>query len=402
MKIAMIAPSEIPARRANTLQVMKMAQALCETGHQVTLIAPANPGSPALREGEQPTWEELAHHYGLTREFPIEWLPARPAFKRYDFSFQAVRRAVALHTGLIYTRLPQAAAIASRLDIPTMLEIHDYPQGQMGPWLFRWFLHGRGAKRLVIITRALADDLEKNFGTKLHPPFTVIAPDGVDLSRYQNFPSTHEARRTISAAAGIEKSPAWVIERLFHLEPDRFTAGYTGHLYPGRGSEILVELATCLPEFAFIIVGGEPADVLRLQTAVESRKLSNLALTGFVPNAELPLYQAACDVLLMPYQEQVSASSGGDIARYLSPMKLFEYLACQRAILSSNLPVLREALNEQNAILLPPGNIDLWAKSLRMLQRDGNLRSRLAAQASQDASQYTWQTRAFRIMEGIM
>jgi hypothetical protein len=33
MKIAIIAPTEIPARRANTLQVMKMAQALVVRGH---------------------------------------------------------------------------------------------------------------------------------------------------------------------------------------------------------------------------------------------------------------------------------------------------------------------------------------------------------------------------------
>ncbi len=201
MKIAMIAPSEIPARRANTLQVMKMAQAFCELGQQVTLLAPALPGSAALSANHKPTWNELAHHYGLSTEFPLEWLPARPTLRRYDFAINAVRRARALHADLIYTRLPQTAAIASWMGIPTCLEIHDFPQGQTGPLLFQIFLSGRGARRLVIITHALASDLDARFSTLHDNHLMRIAPDGVDLSRYQNLPSPAEARQQLAAAA---------------------------------------------------------------------------------------------------------------------------------------------------------------------------------------------------------
>ena len=41
----------------------------------------------------------------------------------------------------------------------------------------------------------------------------------------------------------------------------RFTAGYTGHLYPGRGGELLVELSAALPQITFLIVGGEAQDL---------------------------------------------------------------------------------------------------------------------------------------------
>jgi len=94
---------------------------------------------------------------------------------------------------------------------------------------------------------------------------------------------------------------------------------------------------------SFLLAGGEPEDVAALREKSANLGLSNVILTGFIPNADLPIYQAACDILLMPYQSQVAASSGGDIARYLSPMKLFEYLACGKPILSSDLPVLRES-----------------------------------------------------------
>jgi glycosyltransferase involved in cell wall biosynthesis len=103
----------------------------------------------------------------------------------------------------------------------------------------------------------------------------------------------------------------------------------------------------------------------------------------------------------MPYQSQVAASSGGDIARYLSPMKLFEYLACGRAILSSDLPVLQEVLNISNAILLPPDDIETWAQAIKRLQSNPHLCQQLSHQAQQDALRYTWESRASRILEGI-
>ena len=147
--------------------------------------------------------------------------------------------------------------------------------------------------------------------------------------------------------------------------------------------------------------GGEPRRVEKMYEDVATRGLENVILTGFVYNAELPRYQAACDVLLMPYQGRVAASSGGDISRYLSPMKMFEYLACGRAILSSDLPVLQEILNESNAMLLPAADVDSWVTVLQILQTEPKTRAALAAEARQTAEQHTWTARARLILDGL-
>jgi glycosyltransferase involved in cell wall biosynthesis len=103
----------------------------------------------------------------------------------------------------------------------------------------------------------------------------------------------------------------------------------------------------------------------------------------------------------MPYQQHVEASSGGDIARFLSPMKMFEYMACGRAILSSDLPVLREVLSPANAVLLPPEQIERWVQALVDLRDNSERRFALASKARDDVKQYSWQVRAFRILEGL-
>jgi len=85
----------------------------------------------------------------------------------------------------------------------------------------------------------------------------------------------------------------------------------------------------------------------------------------------------------------------------LSPMKLFEYLACGRPILSSTLPVLGEVLNDHNAVLLPATEVESWTQALRHLQLDPETRNKLSAQARQDALKYTWEKRAGLILDGI-
>lgn len=407
MKIAVIAPTAVPSRRANTIQIMKMAQALANLGHDVHLVAPRTTtarqqvqgisSKDGLVDEWQADWESLSYHYGLQAtasapdgapaKFSIGWLPSRDSLRRYDYALRAVIWARRLQADLIYTRLPQAAALGSLTGAPTLFEIHDLPQGQAGRLLFQLFLKGRGRRRLATITGALAEDL-RQFGAPAPEDnlrsFTVIAPDGVDLGRFENLADPATARAALQPPL-----------------PERFSVGYTGHLYAGRGVELLLALAGRLPEINFLLVGGEPDQIVQLSKQVNALALTHVFIAGFVPNSELPRYQAACEALLMPYQRQVAGSSGGNIARYLSPMKVFEYMACGRVIVSSNLPVLSEVLNAQNSIQLPPDDLEAWVDGLKSLSSDRGRQSRLSAQARKDAQMYTWEHRARRLVENF-
>ncbi len=370
MKLLLAAPSTIPARTANSIQSMKMAQAFSELGHQVLALAPG--ADPHV------SWDELARHYGLDQQFEIEWLPAAPFWQRYDYALHVLQCARSWGADLLFTRQPQAAALAGWRGFPTVLEIHDLPQGRMGPLLFGSTLKQSRLVRLVCISRALQQDISENYVVPAER--TVVLPDGVDLRRYYKLPTPSEARHKLYL-------------------PQRFTAGYTGHLYRGRGAEFILQLARLLPDVTFLLVGGEPQAVAECKRQAEG--LRNVVLTGFVPNAELPLYQAACEVLLMPYQQQVSASSGGDIARYLSPMKMFEYLASGRVVMASALPVLSEVLKADNSVVLPANKPEIWANALGELREKDDVRRLLGDNARRTAEQYTWQARAKRILQDL-
>ena len=76
-----------------------------------------------------------------------------------------------------------------------------------------------------------------------------------------------------------------------------------------------------------------------------------------------------CDVLLMPYQRKVSIGDhSADTSRWMSPMKMFEYMAAKKPFISSDLDVLREVLTDEvNALLVDPENVKAWDKALKRL-----------------------------------
>lgn len=372
MRVALIEPGTLPAQTANSIQRMKMAQALVATGHTVRVFAPGQ--DPGI------TWPEFARHYGLQHAFELEWVLNLPVLRRYDFAFSVVQRARAWGADVLYSRSPQAATWAALSGLPSLFELHDVPMGFMGPWLLRRFLKAPGARRLVANTQFLADAITGKYRLPDRAGFLLVVPNGVDLERYADIPTPAQARQQLSL-------------------PEGFTVGYTGHLYPGRGLETILQLAAEAPEMNFLLVGGKPADV---QVARQrAAGLLNVSLTGFVPNGELPRYQAAADVLIMPYGQQVAGSSGGNIAPYLNPMKMFEYLACQRPILASDLPILREILDETNAIILPGDDLAAWVQTLRGLAADPARCTALAAAARRTAEKYTWEQRARRLLAGL-
>jgi glycosyltransferase involved in cell wall biosynthesis len=96
----------------------------------------------------------------------------------------------------------------------------------------------------------------------------------------------------------------------------------------------------------------------------------------------------------MPYQRNVGISGSGDTADVCSPMKLFDYLSAGRAIISSDLPVFHEVLNESNAVFCSPEDEHDWINAFGQLVNDDDLRERLGHQAKVDAEKYSWLVRS--------
>jgi glycosyltransferase involved in cell wall biosynthesis len=373
MKITAITTSRIPSNTANSIQVMKVCQALKQLGNEVMLWVP---------KFKCATWPELEDKYGISTQFEIEWLEFQKNFKQYDFCWKSVRSGIHWGADVFYTWAMQAAAFSAMRKKPTVMEFHDYPMGLLGPFWFRIFMHAPGKKILLTTTHALANGIQERFQLKIPEEILQIAPNGTDLDRYKVLPCSSEARSQLGIA-------------------DRFTIVYTGHFYPGRGMELMFGLAQALPQFQFLWIGGQDKDIDPWKKRLKGLGIQNVLITGFINNARLPLYQAAGDILLMPYQREIAGSGGGNIAKVINPMKMFDYLATRRAILASDIQIFHEVLNEQNAVFCPPDDINAWIKTLLDLANNKSRRDLLAQQAGKDAELFTWKNRASQTLAKI-
>ena len=367
MRILYLSASYIPSQRASSVQVMKMCHALAAAGHEVTLLAKDAP----------PTAHGLDDYafYGVAENFRLHKL-ARPAGRgggvRYAGAVGRHLWAMRGRYDLVYSRDVWGAWMAAWLGRPVIFEAHGVPPP--GFWRDQQarLLRHPNLCRVVAISQALSDELLR----------TGILPD---------------AKRVVIAHDGADAIPFALTPRSPLARPQ---IGYVGNLYEGRGVELVARLAATWPGGDFHIVGGNAKDV----NAWAARTTpDNLHFHGFSPPAQLSAAYDRFDVLLMPYQRQVrTATARSDTSRWMSPLKMFEYMATGRPIVASALPVLQEVLTHgYNALLAAPDSLAQWYAALNELIMQPALAQRLGHQARQDLLEhYTWPVRAAKVLDG--
>ncbi len=382
VKIVYVSNAIIPSRQANSVHIMKMCAALAANGHDVSLIYP---DSLSLEENISGS---LFDFYGVPASFKTVKLNPYPLrltsgrlflypmliFRKLIYPFMASRKVDDLVPDIVISRfLP--GIFWMRKGIPLVYENHNYFRefGFFSSVLFRKLIKRPSFKRLVVISRPLLDDYLQCF-----PGLdgkAILAPDGADEIR--------EFRR-VSLQGGFT-----------------FNAGYTGHLYKGRGVEIIVEAARKIPDVGFHIIGGSGPDIAQWKAACSD--LENLFFYGFVPPREIKNYLCSMDVLLAPYQKYTGTAAGVNTSDRMSPLKIFEYMAAGKPIIASDLPVLHEVIvPDKTALLCEAGAAAEWAEAILRLKGNPSMAAALGNNAKKVLLEnYTWARRAGKILDGI-
>ena len=371
MKIVYLTFSIIPSALADSVQSMRMCHGLASAGHSVVLLAPNRP-LPAPVSGE------VHAYYGLPSSFTIRKLPWLHVMNRaYFYGAYAAWQARRQRPDLVYSRTIWEAMWTRWLGLPVVFESHSPVAGRVTAPFFRRFLKSPGLRRLVVISDALRRYYVDQQG--MDPSRVVVARDGADPVPDNLPPPPERPGRTES-----------------------LQIGYFGSLVEGRGLKLIADLAARHPEADFLVVGGTVAQAARWKA---QRALPNLHVRASVAPGEIPRYLAACDILLAPYERKVGIGLGSyETTAWMSPMKLFEYMAAGKAILTSDLPALREFMeHERTAWLCPPEDGPAWEAALSRLMSDPNLRRQLGAAARSEVEmRYTWKARAETVLAGLV
>jgi glycosyltransferase involved in cell wall biosynthesis len=366
-----IANARMPTEKAHGIQIVKMCESFVLAGLKVDLVLPWRFNKIK---------ESLFDYYGVEKNFKIKKLPSLDLIPlnipKICFWIQSLSFALSV---FFYLFFKKADIIYSRDSFPLFLlsffkknlvyEAHTFPRN--------FFLHKRVFKKtkaIVVITQKLKDLFIKQGmdGNKI-----LVAPDGVDLEKFNLKETQVECRQKLN------------------LPLDKKIVLYTGHLYKWKGVQVLARAAKFLDKDTLIVfVGGTKKDEQDFK--IENKELDNILILGHQPHLKIPYYLKAADVLVLPN------SGKKEISQYwTSPMKMFEYMASQGPIVASDLPSIREILNENNAILVQPDNPKALAEGINQALKNPDFSAKISAQAYRDVERYTWLKRAKSIIRFI-
>ena len=92
----------------------------------------------------------------------------------------------------------------------------------------------------------------------------------------------------------------------------------------------------------YYIFGGTLNEINKIKKNIESK---NIFLLLTYPYSKIRKTLDKIDVCILPYTSKITVSGNvGDISKFTSPLKIFDYMKLGKLIVSSNLPVLREVL----------------------------------------------------------
>lgn len=383
----------MPTEKAHGLQIMQNCEAFVRVGYDVRLWTTRRFNTPALRQVD-----DYHAFYGVDPIFRVTRLPVldlmplaggRQALERIAFYLQIASYLITLFVRLLFT---QADVYYARDEwilyalsyfkprAKLVYEAHLLSPNERGRRLQAQVV--KRVAHIVAITSPLRQKLIDI--AQVSPGKVIVAHDGIREARFQHQLSQAEARAQIG----------W--------RTDAFIVGWVGRLHlinQDKGVGLLVEAIAQVPDVCLALVGGpdDMAQALRQQWLDKGLPDERFLYAGQVSADDVPRHLASFDVCAMPHP------ATEQFAYYTSPLKLFEYMGARRAILASDLPAWADVLtHEQEALLLPPDDVDAWASAIWRLRDDPTIGRTLADYAYvRVMSHHTWSKRAHMIRQHI-
>ncbi|MFZ2360080.1 MAG: glycosyltransferase [Anaerolineae bacterium] len=360
--------------------------------HRVLYVEPARASLADWRRGRV-TWQQVRRP-SLVQELPNLWLyripallPTRATGDRFD---RASDRLLAIHLRRTIKRL-------GFLSMPVNHSPFTIHNSQFSPilWLYRptrwrWaaanfprrllvyhitddyaaFGHLSDAQRaallaeerdllaaadLTIVTAPRLLELKAPFARRIE-----LIPNGVDLVAFQR-----------AASSPLPSAPP----RL----------GYSGHVSARLDLPLLCAIALARPDWQLMFAGSE-WDAGCAEDLAALKALPNVHFLGLLPVEEVPSFIARCDVCLIPYRVN-------DETRAISSLKLYEYLAAGRPVVSARVPAAEE---HAAVVRMADGTVASWVEQIEaaLAQRDDP--TQVAARQAV-AGENTWEERVERI-----
>ncbi len=371
MHIGYVANNRFPSERAHMTQIVHMCNAFAENGHTVTLI---------VTDRETKITEAPEVFFGVPLHFALVRVsvpdiagrsPKIPAFLHpYLFLIQQIvfvwgvcRVARERRCTHLYGRDEVILLFITRFSrVPVIWESHEAKFTYIARALLK------AVNRVVVISEGILNFYIAHgvSRAKMH-----VAHDAVDDRFFAPLVSKEEAQKTLGFAS----------EKPLVL--------YIGGLDMWKGVDTLLACTTKSDSFIVGIIGGTEKEILKMRA-----EYPQVSFFGSRPYRDLPLYQQAGDILVIPNTAKNALSS-----EYTSPLKLFSYMTAQKPIIASRIPSIQNIVSDEEVYFCNPDDVQNLRNVILSALQSPDVSLRKALRAYEKGKQYTWTKRAHDIVD---
>ena len=390
MRIAYLAyPTSLQLASANAIQTWTTLRELRQIAPETLVIIPRwlNEPSRFAEVGAVHVQRPAIGKLSRFKKSTLWYYAERSVFAAMTAAIVAWQKLRGKPIDVVYVREVLTAfwwsAVWGRLlNIPVIYEAHDLESWNPSRAKERWVQPLLNLLDKVTLQRsALVASLTDDFRHALaniewrDPSEVVIIPDAFDDTLYQPHDRL-QARHDLN------------------LPSDAPIIVYSGMTFSYRGLERLIDaFATIKQHHAdalLVFVGGRPKEIAGFREQADALNLGDsVRFVGAIPQRETPVYLHAADLLIIP-------DTVTDVTA--SPLKLFEYLAVERAVVLPTIPALQEILSPTIGYYFKRGDTSDLARTLEFALHDANRRQREIA-GREAVRDHTYAARARRIVE---
>jgi glycosyltransferase involved in cell wall biosynthesis len=364
---------------AQGVHIEEMIEAFQNLGHQVAMVAMAEPREKKRRD-------IIARMLGWVAHRVPAWAYELMGLAYNLYGYYRICRAIeATKPGFIYERyaLNTACGVwaSRRYGIPLVLEVNAplfHEQFKLGRLCFtrlakfseRWICSH--STWTIVVSQVMKDMLVRD---GVPSDKLLVMPNGIDPARFRADLSGERVR----SQYGLR---------------DKLVVGFVGWFRPWHGLEMLLEIMkeTDLAKLDahLLLVGDGPAYSTLRQYATTHNLLSVVTFTGPARHEDIPEHLAAMDIAVQP-----------SATEYACPMKLLEYLGMGKCVVAPDQPNIREIVEPgKTAFLFQPGSKQDLAATLVKVALDKEARMRVSRQGLQCIRDrgLLWETNAAKVL----
>lgn len=373
MKLLYIANTRFPNERAHGIQIAEMCSAFVAAGIDVELI---------VQKRVNVVEEDAFVYYHVPRNFQITELRTIDTLQfawtgmlgRMGFMLQSL--VFSIHA-LVYVLRKQGSndLVYSRDELPLFFLSLFHSRFAYEIHAAKWNMIVSRVLRSAVALFPISRGLKMFYEEKGIPGNRMnVSPDAVS----SKFLTLTEDKIACCKKLGLPLNKKIVL--------------YAGHLYERKGAFVVGESAPLLDEDTLVLfVGGTEDEIPGFIKRFGGD--AHIRILGPKPHAEIPYYLRAADVLVLP-----NTAKDADARLYTSPMKLFEYMASGTLIIASDVPSIREILDDTMAYFIQPDDAKALAACIKKVFSEKDAANTKAEKAQMAAHQYSWKNRARKIL----